>query len=172
MTHVPARQRKRSSSVSGRPSTYFAQIHKSYSSWNSSTTSSWLFRSNKRPEPHHVRVLNKKALFKDALLNSTAKFKFVISSVSIQQTFAFPYDSWEGYGAERSEILNFIRNNAIKNVVFLTTDLHLNLMNKVSIDLFTDPSPISYEVVTGPIGAETDKARILRLLGPAGPLFV
>ena len=24
----------------------------------------------------------------------------------------------------------------------------------------------------GPIGAETDKARILRLLGPAGPIFV
>ena len=45
-------------------------------------------------------------------------------------------------------------------------------MNEVFIDLFTDPTPISYEVVTGPIGAETDKARILRLLGPAGPFFV
>jgi len=113
-----------------------------------------------------------KSLFKDALLNSTAKFKFVITSVSIQQTWAFPYDSWEGYGAERSEILNFIRDNGIKNVVFLTTDLHLNLMNEVFIDRFTDPSPISYEVVTGPIGAETDKARILRLFGPAEPLFI
>lgn len=113
-----------------------------------------------------------KALFKDALINSTAKFKFVISSVSIQQTFAFPYDSWEGYGAERSEILNFIRNNDIKNVIFLTTDLHLNLLNEVYINLFTDPAPISYEAVTGPIGAETDKARILRSFGPAGPIFV
>ena len=45
-------------------------------------------------------------------------------------------------------------------------------MNEVFIDLFTDPTPISYEVVTGPIGAETDKARILRLLGPQGPFFV
>ena len=144
---------------------------RAYSSWNSSTTSSWLFTAINDPN-RTMLGSEQKALFKDALLNSTAKFKFVISSVSIQQTFAFPYDSWEGYGAERSEILNFIRNNAIKNVVFLTTDLHLNLMNKVSIDLFTDPSPISYEVVTGPIGAETDKARILRLLGPAGPLFV
>ena len=105
-------------------------------------------------------------------LNSKAKFKFVVTSVSIQQTFAFPYDSWEGYGAERSEILNFIRDNEIKNVIFLTTDLHLNLMNDVFIDLFTDPTPISYEVVTGPIGAETDKARILRLLGRLGPSFV
>ena len=113
-----------------------------------------------------------KELFKNALHDSKAKFKFVVTSVSIQQTFAFPYDSWEGYGAERSEILNFIRDNEIKNVIFLTTDLHLNLMNEVFVDLFTDPTPISYEVVTGPIGAETDKARILRLLGPAGPFFV
>jgi hypothetical protein len=113
-----------------------------------------------------------KELFKNALLDSSAKFKFVVTSVSIQQTFAFPYDSWEGYGAERSEILNFIRDSEIKNVIFLTTDLHLNLMNEVFIDLFTDPTAISYEVVTGPIGAETDKARILRLLGPAGPFFV
>jgi len=103
-----------------------------------------------------------KSLFKDALLNSKAKFKFVVTSVSIQQTFVLPYDGWEGYGAERSEILNFIRDNEIKNVIFLTTDLHLNLMNEVFIDRFTDPTPISYEVVTGPIGAETDKARIIR----------
>ena len=74
-------------------------------------------------------------------------------SVSIQQTFALPYDGWEGYGAERKEILNFIRDNAIKNVIFLTTDLHLNLMNEVFIDRFADPAPIAYEVVTGPIGA-------------------
>jgi len=113
-----------------------------------------------------------KVRFEDALLNSKAKFKFVVTSVSIQQTFVLPYDSWEGYGAERSEILNFIRDNEIKNVIFLTTDLHLNLMNEVFIDNFTDPTPISYEVVTGPIGAETDKARILRLSGPLGPLFV
>ena len=113
-----------------------------------------------------------KSLFKDALLNSKAKFKFVVTSVSIQQTFVLPYDGWEGYGAERSEILNFIRDNQIKNVLFLTADLHLNLMNKVFIDRFTDPTPISYEVVTGPIGAETDKARILRTSGPLGPTFV
>lgn len=113
-----------------------------------------------------------KSLFKDALLNSKAKFKFVVTSVSIQQTFVLPYDSWEGYAAERSEILNFIRDNEIKNVIFLTTDLHLNLMNDVFVDLFTDPTPISYEVVTGPIGAETDKARILRTGGPLGPSFV
>ena len=85
----------------------------------------------------------------------------------------FRTTDWEGYGAERSEILNFIKDQGIKNVIFLTTDLHLNLMNEVFIDLFANASPIAYEVVTGPVGAETDKDRILRLLGPAiGPVFV
>jgi hypothetical protein len=114
-----------------------------------------------------------KDLFKDALSDSKAKYKFIISSVAIQQLFANPYDAWEGYGAERSEILNFIRDNGIKNVIFLTTDLHLNLMNEVFVDRFSDPSPIASEVITGPIGAETDKDRILRTFGPAlGPVLL
>ena len=55
-----------------------------------------------------------KQLFKAALLDSTATFKFVINQVPIQQLYAVPYDRWEGYGAERAEILNFIRDNAPK----------------------------------------------------------
>jgi phosphodiesterase/alkaline phosphatase D-like protein len=102
-----------------------------------------------------------KSMFKNALLNSKAKFKFIISSVNMEQTYAQPYDRWEGYAAERSEILNFIRNNAIKNVIFLSTDSHLNLMNKVFIDHFTDPKQIAYEFVTGPIAALTDEKDLL-----------
>jgi phosphodiesterase/alkaline phosphatase D-like protein len=37
-----------------------------------------------------------KAAFKAALLASTAKFKFVINEVPIQQFYALPYDRWEG----------------------------------------------------------------------------
>lgn len=102
-----------------------------------------------------------KTMFKNALLNSKAKFKFVITSVSMQQTFAFPYDRWEGYASERSEILNFIKNYNIKNVIFLTTDSHLNLMNEVFIDQFTNPTPMAYEFVTGPIAALTDKNNLM-----------
>ena len=91
-----------------------------------------------------------KAMFKDALAHSTAKYKFVISSVSMQQAYIFPYDRWEGYSAERNEILNFIRDNHIQNVIFLTTDEHLNMMNDVFLDRFTNPTPIAYEFITGP----------------------
>lgn len=96
-----------------------------------------------------------KALFKAVLLRSRAKFKFVINGVPIQQFYAQPYDRWEGYGAERNEILNFIRSNRIENVVFLTTDLHANLINRVFVDRFADPEAIAQEFITGPVAAFT-----------------
>jgi phosphodiesterase/alkaline phosphatase D-like protein len=100
-----------------------------------------------------------KALFKLALL-APAKFKFVINGPIIQQIYALPYDRWEGYGAERTEILNFIRAHAIRNVIFLSTDLHTNLINEVFNDAFVDPQPIAHEVVTGPIAEFTFEEEI------------
>jgi phosphodiesterase/alkaline phosphatase D-like protein len=104
------------------------------------------------------------------LLNSEAKHKFVITSVPMQQSYVLPYDNWEGYAAERKEILNFIRDNNIQNVAFLTATLHLNLMNQIFIDHFTDPAPIAYEFITGPIAQTTEQQRILQSFGPVvGP---
>ncbi len=109
-----------------------------------------------------------KQLFLDFLLNSTAAFKIVINEVAIQQFYALPYDRWEGYAAERSEILNFIRDNAIENVVFLTADSHANLINEVFIDIDADPQTIAHEFVTGPIATNTLEQSVLDLLGPDG----
>ena len=104
-----------------------------------------------------------KSMFKNALLESKAKFKFVITSVNVQQTYGNPYDRWEGYDAERSEILNFIKDNLIKNVIFLSTDSHQNLMNEVFIDQFIASTPIAYEFVTGPVGALTEEKNLKAL---------
>jgi alkaline phosphatase D len=118
--------------------------------------------------------VEQKALLKEALLSSDAQFKFIVSPVSIQQTYILPYDGWEGYAAERAELLNFIRANNIPNVIFLTTDLHENLMNEVFIDsLAINPAPIAYEFITGPIASVTDEEIILRAFPPGfGPLAV
>jgi alkaline phosphatase D len=89
------------------------------------------------------------------LLYSTARFKFVINPVAIQEYFFVPYDRWEGYAAERAEILNFIRDHGIRNVIFLTADTHANLMNAVFVDRFTDSDPVAYEFIAGPIAADT-----------------
>lgn len=107
-----------------------------------------------------------KAAFKDALQHSTARFKFVINEVPMQQYYLGPYDRWEGYGAERAEILNFIRDHEVSNVIFLSGDAHMNLMNDVYIDKFTDPEPIAYEAISGPVAALTLEAAIIRFIGP------
>lgn len=127
-----------------------------------------------------------KQAFKDALLNSTAKFKFVVNQYVIQQYWALPYDRWEGYAAERNEILNFIHDpdgnpgtsDSIANVVFLTTDEHTTYVNEVFRDRFENgfpapPTTIAQELVTGPIATFTFQQLIINLFGPVvGPLRV
>ena len=112
-----------------------------------------------------------KQRLKNDLLASTAKHKIIISELAWQQWWALPYDRWEGYGAERNEMLNFIRNNGIDNVEFLTTDNHGTLQNQVYIDKFTDPATIAQETITGPIATNTFQNEVLAVAGPLG-LFV
>jgi alkaline phosphatase D len=123
-----------------------------------------------------------KARFKDDLRNSTATHKLVISQLAIQQFHALPYDRWEGYGAERTEILNFIRNNGIDNVSFLTTDNHATLQNQVFIDRFENcvgtptlscpianpPTTIANETITGPIATNTLEQEVVQFAGFVG----
>jgi len=119
-----------------------------------------------------------KQAFKNALLNSTAKYKLVINEYPIQQEWALPYDRWEGFGAERTELLNYIQNNGIDNVLFLTTDQHATIMNQVFRDRFencptlsqtcgftTPPDTIGYEVITGPIATGTLAQEIVATFG-------
>lgn len=106
-----------------------------------------------------------KAAFLADLSASTAQFKIVLSQNAIQQYYALPYDRWEGYGAERAEVLNYIRDNNIDDVVFLTTDVHADIFNDVFIDLTTDPTPIAYEAISGPIATNTFKQEIISAVG-------
>jgi alkaline phosphatase D len=112
-----------------------------------------------------------KAQLKNDLLNSTATHKVIVSELAWQQWWALPYDRWEGYGGERSEMLNFIRNNGIDNVEFLTTDNHGTLQNQVYIDKFSDPQTIANETITGPIATNTFQNEVIAVAGQLG-LFV
>jgi phosphodiesterase/alkaline phosphatase D-like protein len=103
---------------------------------------------------------------KNDLLNSTAKFKYILNEYPMQQFHALPYDRWEGYGAERNEMLDFISNNGIDNVVFITTDMHATLQNEVFKDRFTAPTPVAYEGVSGPIATNTFQTEVISAFGP------
>jgi phosphodiesterase/alkaline phosphatase D-like protein len=68
--------------------------------------------------------------------------------------------SWMGgYRAERNDLMKFIADNHIVNVVFLTTDDHQNRINE--LDYNPDPTqpntlarvPKCFSIVAGPIGA-------------------
>ena len=60
-----------------------------------------------------------------------------------------------------------LRDEGIENVVFLATDNHASFANEVFVDLFTDPTPIAREFVTGPIATNTLQVQILNFGGPA-----
>jgi alkaline phosphatase D len=112
-----------------------------------------------------------KAAFKNDLLNSDAKFKLIQNEYSIMQWHARPYDRWEGYAAERSEIIDFIGNNNLHNVttsnmVFMTTDHHATMQNEVFKDRFTAPATRGEEFVTGPVATDTLQAETVAQFGP------
>jgi alkaline phosphatase D len=96
------------------------------------------------------------AAFTQAVQASSATFKVVVNEVPIQQYYALPYDRWEGYAAERDRLLHFLQAN-VKNVVFLTTDAHADLINEIRFRTLGGPVEGSgmWEAVTGPVATGT-----------------
>jgi phosphodiesterase/alkaline phosphatase D-like protein len=103
------------------------------------------------------------ARFKAAIKRSTATFKVIMNEVPIQQFFVLPYDRWEGYAAERANLLTFLKNN-VKNTIFLTTDVHANLVNDARFQTFpSQGGPTNsgiLDVTTGPVATMTYKREI------------
>jgi alkaline phosphatase D len=108
------------------------------------------------------------AAFTKAITASTATWKAVVNEVPIQQFYALPYDRWEGYAAERERLLRFLQAK-VKNVVFLATDTHGNLVNEVRYRTFGEPESSGiWEVVTGPVATNTFAKEIDGYLGQKG----
>jgi alkaline phosphatase D len=100
---------------------------------------------------------HQREVFEQAVKSSTATFKVIMNEVPIQQFYALPYDRWEGYAAERTQLLTFLRDN-VKNVVFLTTDVHANMVNDARLQTLEAGGPVNTgitEVTTGPVATKT-----------------
>lgn len=104
---------------------------------------------------------------RERLSSSDATWKIIVNSVPVQSLLALPYDRWEGYAAERRAMLEFIRDERISNVVFLTTDFHANIFGPVRIDPFSDDPAVAYEAVAGPIATAPLRVDIADVLGEA-----
>jgi phosphodiesterase/alkaline phosphatase D-like protein len=95
--------------------------------------------------------------FTRAVKASDATFKVVMNELPIQQYYVDPYDRWEGYEAERLRLIEYLRDNA-ENVVFLTADVHANLVNDVRLKTLEEGGPVNSgitEITTGPSGTDT-----------------
>ena len=103
------------------------------------------------------------AWLKTGLMESDASAKFIVSNVPFSFFGPLPYDRWDGYDAERKELLEFIDANGITGVWILTTDLHLNVFNPDVNSFFRRFRPDMAlrsgirvpEVITGPIATNT-----------------
>lgn len=91
-----------------------------------------------------------KAWLTRELLTSEATFKVIVNAVPMSALYVLPYDRWESYVAEREALLQFMRAN-LRNVIFLTTDLHGTLILEASPFLSHDP--VAKEVIVGPIAS-------------------
>ncbi len=108
-----------------------------------------------------------KAWLKDRLQRSDATWKVIVSEVPMQEFFAFPYDRWEGYAAERAELLRFILTAGIRNVVWFSADMHAVLVNDVRLSTFPAPEPTGMkEVVAGPIATAPFGRELDLFFGP------
>jgi len=116
---------------------------------------------------------------KSGLGNSAAAVKFVVNNVAVTYIALLPYDRWDGYDAERRELLGHIDANHIAGVVFLTTDSHANAHNPDLTHYFRCYRPdyllaghvVIPELIAGPIGSHTLHGELIRfgasILGPA-----
>jgi alkaline phosphatase D len=98
------------------------------------------------------------AAFENAVSRSKATFKIIMNEVPIQALYWDPYDRWEGYAAERRSLLTFLQAR-VRNLVFLTTDFHANMVNTVRLGTFPEEGPSIdtgfVDVVVGPVALKT-----------------
>jgi alkaline phosphatase D len=94
---------------------------------------------------------------KERLSGSRAAWKVVANQVMIMPTL-FPggdfigFDSWQGYPLERRELLQHIRRRKVKDVVFVTGDIHTFVAGDVRVNN-ADTVPVATEFVGGSISS-------------------
>jgi alkaline phosphatase D len=92
---------------------------------------------------------------KKRLKQSGAAWKVIANEVMVMPTI-YPggnyigFDSWQGYPRERRELLEHIRREKIKDVVFVTGDIHTFIAGDVRVEP-DDRKPVATEFVGGSI---------------------
>ncbi|MEO1470948.1 MAG: alkaline phosphatase D family protein, partial [Pseudomonadota bacterium] len=81
-------------------------------------------------------------------------WKFIMTPEPFQNLGLNNADSWEGYQGERVEILQFIEENSIDNVVFVAADIHATFVNQITYSEVPFGEQIEtphFEITTGSV---------------------
>jgi phosphodiesterase/alkaline phosphatase D-like protein len=81
-------------------------------------------------------------------------WKFVMVPEPIQELGVYSVDVFEGYAKERTEILKFVEENGIDNVVFIAADIHGTFVNNLTYaDVVGGPRTATdvWEITTGSV---------------------
>ncbi len=105
-------------------------------------------------QPRTLLGSPQKAFLKRALETSTATWRLIGNEVAVMPVKTgpntyFTYDFWHGYPGERREILEHIKAKAIKDVVFLTGDIHTFATGDVEIT--ENGEKVATEIIGGSI---------------------
>jgi alkaline phosphatase D len=111
-------------------------------------------------DPKSMLGVAQKAWLKEGLATSTATWKFVVSGVplSVPTGLSAERDGWAdfdgetGFENELREILEFLRDLGIDNVVFITTDIHY-ATGFVYYPFEDAPDFLVHEFIVGPMSA-------------------
>ncbi len=97
-----------------------------------------------------------KAWFKHAVPNSKAKWKLWGSETMVMALDSSPgnhanQDQWDGYSAEREEILGHFHDKDLKNLVVLSGDIHTFIAGNLGTNGEQSGDPIGVELVGGSV---------------------
>ena len=118
------------------------------------------------PTEYHILGLEQNYWLKTELTSSTARWKIVGNQKMVAGWSViglpswFPGDgtylttsSWDGWDVARDELLLFLKDNGINNVVFMSGDSHVTLVADLSEDPY-DPGTYSGSTGSGSIACE------------------
>jgi alkaline phosphatase D len=96
---------------------------------------------------------------KRSLASSQAAWKLLANEVMVMPTIALGnsylnYDSWQGYPGEREELLAHIRDRQIKDVVFVTGDIHTFIAGDVQVGVDGKGESVALELVGGSVTSQ------------------
>ncbi len=141
-------------------------------------TGDFILNPRQSSPPGTMLGATQKRWWQSVMARSSARWKLWGNSVPLQRfllnTSALDIgipdvlltsDNWDGYRSERNELMDFLNDNDIRNVISLSGDVHAHFAGVVMDDYDTpsEPRPTVIEVVGCSVSSITQYAAIERL---------